>query len=227
MNVGLSVRQAVVGVLLFGVVSAAKADKHSSLLQAPPNTNETVILIRHGEKPSPKSVGQLDCQGLNRALALPTVLARFGKPKAIFAPDPAVQNDEGDPMPFAPRYSYIRPLATIEPYAIALDMPVNTQIGYKSIDELEHEILKPEYANGLVVISWEHIQAWKLTEHLLATFGLNPALAPPWKTSDYDSIYVFHFFAGQDGKRHLKFEIQQEKLNNMPTTCPAAPKPVG
>src|ERR1700730_4025255 len=49
---------------------------------------ETIVLVRHGEKPD-KGLGQLDCQGLNRALALPPVIAKtFGRPSAVFAPDP-------------------------------------------------------------------------------------------------------------------------------------------
>ena len=50
---------------------------------------ETIVLIRHGEKPD-EGLGQLNCQGLNRALALPTVIAKtFGRPGAIFAPNPS------------------------------------------------------------------------------------------------------------------------------------------
>jgi hypothetical protein len=37
---------------------------------------ETIVLVRHGEKPD-KGLGQLDCQGLNRALALPPVIANL------------------------------------------------------------------------------------------------------------------------------------------------------
>jgi len=53
----------------------------------------------------------LSCQGLNRSLALPDVLmAKFGRPAFIFAPNPQQQvNDKGQ------IYDYIRPLATIEP----------------------------------------------------------------------------------------------------------------
>jgi hypothetical protein len=74
---------------------------------------ETIVLVRHGEKPD-KGLGQLDCQGLNRALALTPVIAKtFGRPSAIFAPDPSRQKqDDGAP------YDYVRPLATIEPTAI-------------------------------------------------------------------------------------------------------------
>ena len=47
---------------------------------------ETIVFVRHGEKPE-AGLGQLSCQGLNRALALPAVIrAKFGRPDAIFAP---------------------------------------------------------------------------------------------------------------------------------------------
>ena len=87
-------------------------------------------MVRHGEKP-PTGVGQLTCMGLNRALALaPLLIGRYGKPDFIYAPDPAVQIQEHGR---GPMYSYVRPLATIEPTAIRLGMPVNTQIGYDQI----------------------------------------------------------------------------------------------
>ncbi len=71
---------------------------------------ETIVLIRHGEKPA-GGLGQLNCQGLNRSLALPRVLiAKFGKPAFIFAPNPQQEANEN-----GQRYDYIRPLATIEP----------------------------------------------------------------------------------------------------------------
>ena len=47
---------------------------------APAHAQQTIVLLRHGEKPS-AGLGQLTCQGLNRSLALPDVLlAKFGKP---------------------------------------------------------------------------------------------------------------------------------------------------
>jgi hypothetical protein len=81
---------------------------------------ETIVLVRHGEKPD-KGLGQLDCQGLNRALALPPVIAKtFGRPSAIFAPDPSRQKQDDGVS-----YDYVRPLATIEPTAIFFGLPVN------------------------------------------------------------------------------------------------------
>ena len=37
------------------------------------SATETIVFVRHGEKPA-NGLGQLDCQGFNRALALPAVI---------------------------------------------------------------------------------------------------------------------------------------------------------
>ena len=105
---------------------------------------ETIVFVRHGEKP-PQGLGQLDYRGLNRALALPAVIQKsFGKPDAIFAPNPSDQkNDDGE------HYDYVRPLATIEPTAIAFGMPVNTQIGYDDIKGLQKALEDPAYRDAL------------------------------------------------------------------------------
>ena len=68
---------------------ARPGDDGSSVLGAELPVTETIVLVRHGEKPA-EGLGQLNCQGLNRALALPFVIERlFGRPDAVFAPDPA------------------------------------------------------------------------------------------------------------------------------------------
>jgi hypothetical protein len=76
---------------------------------------ETIVLLRHGEKPE---------GGLNRALALPQVIAKeFGKPDFIFAPDPSDRKKDSGEF-----YDYVRPLATIEPTAIKFGLPVNATL---------------------------------------------------------------------------------------------------
>src|SRR5438093_13445390 len=87
--------------------------------------DQTIVFMRHGEKPS-GGYGQLTCQGLNRALALPTVLlANYGKPNYLYAPNPAVK--VSDP---AGSFYYVRPLAAIEPTAVRVGMSINTRYGY-------------------------------------------------------------------------------------------------
>ena len=45
-------------------------------LAGPAFAAETIIFLRHGEKPE-EGLGQLNCRGLNRALALPPVVERL------------------------------------------------------------------------------------------------------------------------------------------------------
>lgn len=54
----------------------------------PVDGTQTLVFLRHGEKPG-EGLGQLNCQGLNRALDLATVLPeRFGKADYVFAANP-------------------------------------------------------------------------------------------------------------------------------------------
>src|SRR3984893_17435101 len=100
---------------------------------------ETIVLVRHGEKPD-KGLGQLDCQGLNHALAMPPVIAKtFGRPSAIFAPDPSRQKQDDGVS-----YDYVRPLATIEPTAIFFGLPVNASFGFSNPDGARAAIEQPK-----------------------------------------------------------------------------------
>lgn len=136
---------------------------------------ETIIMIRHGEKP-PDGLGQIDCKGLNRALALPGLLiGRYGKPDYIYAPNPADQNrDHGS------NYSYVRPLATIEPTAVRAGLPVNTQIGYTHIDQLQTALAQPAYSNARVFVAWEHGYLRRFAEQFVNAYGGDPSIVPPW-----------------------------------------------
>jgi hypothetical protein len=80
---------------------------------------QKLVFIRHGEKPD-EGLGQLNCQGLNRALALAAVIAKsFGRPDFIYAPNPSIPKEDAGES-----YAYVRPLATVEPTAIFFKLPV-------------------------------------------------------------------------------------------------------
>ncbi|HZZ40780.1 MAG TPA: hypothetical protein VFE06_16715 [Acidobacteriaceae bacterium] len=182
------------------------------------SAQETIIALRHAEKPA-AGLGQLTCRGLNRALALPGVLIpRFGKPDAIYAPDPAVEvSDRSNTL-----YSYVRPLITIEPTAIELGMPVNAQIGYNDIAKLQAELTSPAFANARIFVAWEHGFLNRFAVQMLASFGEDPAKVPDWPNDDYDRIYVFTIQQGR-GKPSLQFKIEHEDLNHsLSDTCPGS-----
>lgn len=179
--------------------------------------DQTIVFLRHGEKP-PLGLGQLDCQGLNRALALPQVLqAKFGTPTAIYAPDPGMTaNDKGV------EYNYVRPLATIEPTAIRLGLPVNTAFGLTQIKQLEHDLLKPAYSSATIYVAWEHNLAQQAVQQLIAAAGGHAQQVPHWADDDYDALYVLRV-KWQNGKPvSVSFEKETEGLNHQSAKCPGA-----
>jgi hypothetical protein len=171
---------------------------------------ERIVFVRHGEKPR-EGLGQLNCRGLNRALALPAfIAAQLGKPDAIFAPNPADQKkDDGKP------YDYVRPLITIEPTAIAFGLPVHADIGFADVGRLRKALEAPEYRDALVVVAWEHKLIDVVVRDLLAAHG-DPELPPPWTEDDYDGVDVVTI----DANGHATFAHLREGLDGEPEACP-------
>jgi len=173
--------------------------------------DERIVFVRHGEKPR-EGLGQLNCRGLNRALALPAfIAAQFGKPAAIFAPNPADQKkDDGKP------YDYVRPLVTIEPTAIMFGLPVHAEIGFADVAALRTALEAPEYRDALVVVAWEHRLIDVVVHDLLAGHGGDPKLPPPWAEDDYDSVDVVTI----DANGRATFMHLREGLDGQPEACP-------
>jgi hypothetical protein len=174
---------------------------------------ETIVFLRHGEKPR-HGLGQLTPQGLNRSLALATLLPKkFGKPDYIFAPDP-IQKVDGNPG-----YFYVRPLATIEPTAIALEMPVQTPFGQKEIAKLNEELTKPKYGQSTIFVAWEHGMEDVAVKNLVKQFGGDAATVPAWAGNDYDSLFVIKI-ERKNGRAEITFTHDHEGLDNLSTAMP-------
>ena len=176
---------------------------------------EKIIVIRHGEKPF-LEIGQLNCKGLNRSLALPNYFKNaFPTPDYIFAPNPSIEV----PRHFTNlRYSYIRPLATIEPTAIRLGMPVNAQIGFNQPAELMDTLLAEKYHHSVIYAAWEHRNIVYFARLLLSHFN-NDTTVPDWDEDNYDMVFVFTI----DWRRHpavVNFSVTNEGLNNLSDQCP-------
>jgi hypothetical protein len=180
---------------------------------------ETIVCVRHGEKPA-AGLGQLTCQGLNRALRLPHVLiGKFGKPDFIFAPDPNQINH--DP---AGDFCYVRPLATIEPTAIQCSLPVNTHFGFTDIAGLKQELSKPAYAGATVFVAWEHRYLDNFVKDMIKSSGGDASQVPGWQGNDFDSIFVIRLV--HDKKRTIgTFTRDKEDLDNLSTDCPNSNAP--
>jgi len=174
---------------------------------------QTIVFMRHGEKPS-GGYGQLTCQGLNRALALPDVLlTKFGKPTYLYAPSPAAQIV--DP---AGTFYYVRPLATIEPTAVRAGMNVRTKYAYSDISTLEAALITSTKADSTIFVAWEHTYLQKVVQNIMNHHG-GGATVPAWISGDYDTLYIVRVnYAG--GTITARFSTDHEGLNNQPTGCP-------
>jgi len=173
---------------------------------------QIIVFLRHGEKPD-SGLGQLDCKGLNRSLALPPILTKmFGRPDRIFAPDPSHRKKDS-----GVDYDYIRPLATIEPTAIADGLPVDTSIGYDDVAGLTKALTSSEPPARLTFVAWEHKQIVKTARSLLKASGGNPKDVPAWAGDDFDGLYVVRL---QPAPGKATFERLTEGLDHLPEDCP-------
>jgi len=206
--------------LFIGFTVSIRADEptNSAAATACGPAVETIVCIRHGEKPR-GGLGQLTCQGLNRALALPKVLlGKYGTPQFIFAPNPTQKADVKGKIKGA--YNYIRPLITIEPTAIRCGLPVNTEFGYKEIHGLERELKKDQYQRATIFVAWEHGLLDNFVREMVAQYGGDPKEVPWWPRKDFDSIFLLKI-TRTAGKESIVFTIDHEKLDNLSDECPA------
>ncbi|MFC4704589.1 histidine phosphatase family protein [Paraburkholderia caffeinitolerans] len=180
---------------------------------------ETLVFVRHGEKPD-EGLGQLNCKGLNRALALPAVIAaKYGKPDAIYAPDPGQQKDDR-----GQHYYYVRPLATVEPTAIQFGLPIQTPFGYAQTDALEKALLDPALRGRTLLVGWEHREIETLARKIVAEHGGQASDVPKWKSADFDSIYVVRIdWSGATPR--ARFSHDREGLDGRSDDCPCAALP--
>jgi hypothetical protein len=191
-------------IVIFLIICNKKIEKFES------TGNKTIIIIRHGEKPS-GGLGELTCQGLNRSLALPKVLSqKYGKPNYIFAPDPSQKIHEGGGS-----YNYIRPLATINPTANRYNLPVNASFGYMDIKGITNELKNSKYDNKTIFIAWEHKYLVKLAKLIMSQNGGDSNKIPEWTNDNYDTIFIFKINNGK-----IAFSTDKEGLNGLSQSCP-------
>lgn len=183
----------------------------------PVDGTQTLVFLRHGEKPG-EGLGQLNCQGLNRALDLASVLPeRFGKADYVFAANPTRHVEEGSRDE---SYSYIRPLMTITPSAIRLGLPVNIDYGANDTAELADELLSDKYRNATIYTAWSHGYLPELINTVAGkALGEERVITGDWSGEDFDTLYVLTL-TWRDGKASLLSRNVRQGLNDGAHSCP-------
>lgn len=195
----------------------------STASAAPPASTpsiQRIVVIRHGEKPD-AGLGQLNCRGLSRALALPDVIIpKYGMPQALFAPNPAHRKpDRGK------SYNYVRPLATVEPLAIRAGLPVEVKYGFEQAVPMARALDAPQYATALVVVAWEHHLVVPLMQDILKRHGGDPKLVELWKDDDFDRMDLIEVTRVAGRKPTATYAHGQQGLNGISGECPRVKLP--
>lgn len=200
-------------------VASGAVDTNAAHAAQASRDTETLVFVRHGEKP-PEGLGQLNCKGLNRALALPAVIAaKYGKPAAIYAPDPDEQKKDNGHS-----YYYVRPLATVEPTAIQFGLPIETPYGHSRIDSLESTLVDKKWRGRTVLVAWEHREIQDFVRRLVAAHGGSASDVPRWESADFDSVYVLRVdWSGSAPV--MRFAHEHEGLDGRADDCPCAQLP--
>jgi hypothetical protein len=183
----------------------------------PKNGTQTLVFMRHAEKPS-MGLGQLNCQGLNRAIDLSELLPRqFGKANFIFAANPSrhVEEGEGDLS-----YSYLRPLMTVGPSAIKLGLPINIDYGANDTGALADELMRDKYHDSTIYTAWSHGYLPELINKVAEeASGKKITLLDDWTGDDFDSVMVLTL-KWNNGKATIEYENYKQGLNDGSEGCP-------
>ena len=199
-------------------VSALFLSLESSESRAQPvDGTQTLVFLRHAEKPA-GGLGQLNCQGLNRAIDLSTLLPeKFGKADYVFAANPTRNVEEGE---LDNSYSYIRPLMTISPAAIKLGLPVNIEFSANDTSDLARELLDEKYHNSTIYTAWSHGYLPELINKVAEeASGKKVKLLDDWVGDDFDSVLVLTL-KWVNGKASLEYENYKQNLNGGEEGCP-------
>lgn len=203
--------------LLMGVAAVFCFGLGRSVHAESVNGTQTLVFLRHAEKPA-MGLGQLNCQGLNRAIDLSELLPKeFGKADFIFAANPSrhVEEGAGDLS-----YSYLRPLMTVGPSAIKLGLPINIDYNANDTSDLAAELLRDKYHDSTIYTAWSHGYLPELVNKVAEeASGKKVKLVEDWTGDDFDSVLVLTL-RWVNGKATLEYENYKQGLNNGPVGCP-------
>ncbi len=168
----------------------------TAVIPAGANVNETVYMIRHAEAhPQPYfDDGNYIAAGQWRALYLPNALQGKIKPDKIYSIDPAIGDSE---TIGGAASSYVRPALTVEPYAIANNLPFDLVTSFAVFDQNAPDLATSAsnffftggaFSNQTLLVAWEHDHIPPTVNALLSTYH-GGQTAPNWQGSNYDSIW--------------------------------------
>ena len=174
------------------------------------STNETVYMVRHAEAHPTSSFenGNFVAPGQWRALGLADALRGKISPDLVLSIDPA-QAVPGESITGPGRYSYVRTTMTVEPYAVANNLPYDLVSSFSLMDvnftnlQASASVTKLNdylftggaYSGKKMLLAWEHDHFPLTLNELLKRYYPNGG-APSvdinfWPDADYDTVWTF------------------------------------
>ncbi len=161
------------------------------------NTNETLYIIRHADAhPLPYwSDGNYICAGQWRALDLPNALRGKISPQQVYSSDPA----QTSPGTESYSWSGVAPSLTVEPYAIANNLPyglaASLDLSASNAAQLTSNFFFTggQFSNQTVLLAWSYQFIQPMVNELVASYFQPDATTPPvplWPDNDYDTVWT-------------------------------------
>ncbi len=171
--------------------------RNGAAIPAGTNTNETFYMIRHGEAHPQGSWDDGNNVGAGqwRALDLPYALEGKIHPTLVYSMDPAQPVTGSQSAGGNSAWSYVRPSMTVEPYAIAYNLPFGLASGFDWTSGPATSSFffnGGKFSNQTVLLGWEHNMIATTVNALIASYfpqGGAPT-APGWPPNDYDTIWT-------------------------------------
>jgi hypothetical protein len=164
------------------------------------NTNETLYMVRHAEAHPANGWddGNYVAAGQWRALALPNAIRGKISPTEVYSIDPAQVYPGSLIFPGNSDFSYVRPSLTVEPYAIANNLPFYLVSEFNLTDPNSPKYTSDmffsggAFSNKTILLAWEHDHFPPIITALLASYfpGNKIPKVPAWPDSDYDTIWT-------------------------------------
>jgi len=165
------------------------------------NTNETLYLVRHAEAHPQGYWSDNNYVGAGqwRVLSLPSVLSGKGiNPDQVWSMDIS-EFSQGTVSASGDQYwSNIAPAMTVEPYAIANNLPYqlvssfNAGVPSSASQTSSFFFTGGQFSNHKLLLGWTYTQNPLVINSLLASYFPNGGAptAPAWLATDYDSIWA-------------------------------------
>ena len=200
-----------------------------AVIPAGANTNETLYIVRHAEAHPQGYWSDNNYVGAGqwRALDLPNALRGKISPNQVWSGDVSQFSQGTVTTSGDNQWSGVAPALTVEPYAIANNLPYHLVTGFELSDPNAAQLtsnfffIGGLFSNQKVLLGWSYVQIAQTVTALFSSYfphGGGPT-PPAWSPTDYDTVWTVTL----DANSNLTVDYSQcEGINSatLPATAP-------